>query len=619
MSSRCGPYKSTQKTIGNFITNNLMIPMNQREYSWTISEIKQVLDDMHDIFENTSFKELIGSIIVYTNKEHNTPEIYDGQQRTITIILILICIAEISNNNEVYNNIIHELTVNSCLGELSDLQKRIKDDKQFEKITNIKIPKIYCVNPHDNTAIILIFNKQIYNYWHYVENNKLTDGKYICSLCKTSIGEKKDFHRHLRNQHEIYEKNEDNKDNTDNITKNNIYKAYLDIYNTIINFNYDLEKLKGFYRFITKDIEIQHYEVSDSFYVTKIFEWQNNRGKEVHKLDLVKNVLLSSLDDKYKLDIYTLWDNIKTLTHKSMNDYGQRLLDCSIQIYNKNFERNINDSHYKKIIDEGVKNNDICKEIKNFLNIAKKLKDIYKEIEEDRFGKLILNSKCLSWEPFMWCILPTCYEKNNINNDLIKLFVKYYFRNKLYDTATFNSFLKSDPFIKIINIYHTNKDYDYYTDIKTHLIAITDESIKNKNSFIQKINEMSFTNTKFVTLLLMFIETCETTDSHKIDLKYTLEHIYPQKNKDKLKNKNTLNYIGNLTLLEGKNSQNGHQGNFASGSIEYNKKKKSYKNSASKITRDVVEKYNEDTFEESDIIKRTKEYAEKIEKYTRYF
>ena len=53
--------------------------------------------------------------------------------------------------------------------------------------------------------------------------------------------------------------------------------------------------------FITNDIEIQLYEVTDSYYVTKIFEWQNNRGKEVQKLDLVKNMLLSHLDDDKKI------------------------------------------------------------------------------------------------------------------------------------------------------------------------------------------------------------------------------------------------------------------------------------------------------------------------------
>ena len=51
-------------------------------------------------------------------------------------------------------------------------------------------------------------------------------------------------------------------------------------------------------------------------------------------------------------------------------------------------------------------------------------------------------------------------------------------------------------------------------------------------------------------------------------------------------------HIGNLTLIEGKNSDNGHKGNSSLGSKTYDKKKISYKGSGCKITRDIVEKFN---------------------------
>ena len=52
-----------------------------------------------------------------------------------------------------------------------------------------------------------------------------------------------------------------------------------------------------------------------------------------------------------------------------------------------------------------------------------------------------------------------------------------------------------------------------------------------------------------------------------------------------------MNNIGNLTLIEGKNSDNGHKGNSSLGSKSYVKKKKSYEQSSSKVTRNVAEKY----------------------------
>ena len=57
------------------------------------------------------------------------------------------------------------------------------------------------------------------------------------------------------------------------------------------------------------------------------------------------------------------------------------------------------------------------------------------------------------------------------------------------------------------------------------------------------------------------METCKNTDIHNVSLKYTLEHIYCQRDKAKLKDQSLMDNIGNLTLIEGKNSENGHKGN----------------------------------------------------------
>ena len=68
--------------------------------------------------------------------------------------------------------------------------------------------------------------------------------------------------------------------------------------------------------------------------------------------------------------------------------------------------------------------------------------------------------------------------------------------------------------------------------------------------------------------------------------------------------------------LEGKNSENGHKGNSSMGSKTYDKKIESYKGSGSKITRNIVEKYN--TFTETTITARSKEMIELLNKYTNY-
>ena len=77
-----------------------------------------------------------------------------------------------------------------------------------------------------------------------------------------------------------------------------------------------------------------------------------------------------------------------------------------------------------------------------------------------------------------------------------------------------------------------------------------------------------------------------------------------------------INNIGNLTLFEGNNSDNGHKGNSAAGSKEYDKKISSYRESSSKTTRNLAMKYAE--FNEATIKLRCVELAAMLNKHTRY-
>ena len=65
MSSRICPYKSNTKKLGDFLNLELMIPMNQREYSWTDKEIQQYIADIKYIFDEQKYIERLGSIIIY--------------------------------------------------------------------------------------------------------------------------------------------------------------------------------------------------------------------------------------------------------------------------------------------------------------------------------------------------------------------------------------------------------------------------------------------------------------------------------------------------------------------------------------------------------------------------
>uniref|UniRef100_A0A6C0HM89 C2H2-type domain-containing protein n=1 Tax=viral metagenome TaxID=1070528 RepID=A0A6C0HM89_9ZZZZ len=637
MSARLCPYKSNTKKLGDFLNLELMIPMNQREYSWTEKEINLYINDIKIIFEENKYIERLGSIIIYKGN-NNINEIYDGQQRTITSILLLYAIGLISNNKDFHYDIIKMLSIEKYkkITELhSELHKRLKI--KFNDIQTLIIPKIYCVNPNDMDTLVEIFNDKLHHYMEYIANindvltynNDMSNNehsqdqengvdytqndielKYICSLCNAELTTEKHFIKHLDIQHLIKIKYS---------TNSKIYKAYFDIYEKIKNFMYDSNKLIELHNFIINDIELQLYECTESDYVSKIFEWENNRGIEVAKLDLIKNPILIKIPDDKKVEVYEEWEILRKLETNIYSNFGQRLFEIAIQLYNseennKEFTRICD---YNKCYDPIIKNSDTFKELKKLFSIIKKLNDIYKQIKNHKYGKLITTTKTISlqWEAYMWCLLPIFYKKNTIDDKLIKLLVKWYFRNLEYKNISFNNLAYSNEFLKIINEYLKNNAYDYYTQFYECLKLNANESIKQ---YYQKhLKDICFTRIK-ATYLLLFLETCDNTDKHIVNLELTLEHLIPQSKKTDLTDIKNISKLGNLTLLEGSNSSNGHKGNSSLGAKEYSAKKDSYLESSAKITRDIVAQFPI-KFEEADIEKRSSTLIKKLDKFTNYF
>ena len=237
-------------------------------------------------------------------------------------------------------------------------------------------------------------------------------------------------------------------------------------------------------------------------------------------------------------------------------------------------------------------------------------------ITNDRYGRLLNNSSriCLNWEAYMWCLLPIFYKTKTINTELIQLMTKWYFRNLQFKNQSFTKFCYSNEFIRITNEVLKNPCYDYYKEIEDCLKNNKDKSIIDED-YLQSLTSMTFRSTN-ATHLLLFLETCINTDLHIVPLEYTLEHIISQKDKAKLSDQSHMDNIGNLTLIEGKNSDSGHKGNSSLGSKIYDKKKASYKGSSSRITRKIVEIY--DNFTEETIIERNKEIISILNQYTNY-
>jgi hypothetical protein len=575
---RTKPYESKSVTWDAMLQKNLQIPMNQREYAWTDGDLKKFLDDIFILFEEGKYIYKMGSIINLQYDGCNY--IYDGQQRTLTIILFLYYLAMTEPKLEFKIKTL--LTVDIELDDLTYQQQMVKHAYGVKII-----PKIYCVSPPDMKALVDIFNA-----------TEITSTLPSTSTTAASTVAKRDGSSKLYNAYD-----------------------YIAAYGKARNYS-EVQNVRLF-RFVTNDIDIQLYDCTDINYVSRIFDWENNRGKRVESLDLIKNQILVKIEAGKRAELYDRWTELKNKkdTLQKVNDYGERMFDVSIQIFNNQVSRVCNhDDLFKIIVDAKDPYDAVCQ----FFRIVERVHAIMESISKDRFGRLLLNSGRnvkLTWEAYMWALLPIFYKRGSVDARLIKLFVTWYFRTSyIGGELTFNSMRYSNDFIRISDGYlkcdisDCNSKCDYYDEIMKCLIRNMSPHVRD--DYEVTVREMEFKPAD-AQYFLLFLETCETPELHTVPLKYTLEHIIPQKTKGSLTNPALMNSIGNVTLLEGKNTKDVQKGNSSLGSKDYIKKIDSYKNSSCKITREITERYV-DAFTERDIQDRANSIAHRMNQHTSY-
>lgn len=75
-------------------TQNLIIPKYQRPYKWTAKNVHQLFDDILTFKEKPAYR--LGTVVYHLDEENNL-NIVDGQQRTLTLMLIALAIEKKSS------------------------------------------------------------------------------------------------------------------------------------------------------------------------------------------------------------------------------------------------------------------------------------------------------------------------------------------------------------------------------------------------------------------------------------------------------------------------------------------------------------------------------------------
>lgn len=519
-------YDTNRETIKSLLTSKLLIPMNQRCYEWKEKECKRLFDDLFECYKNTNNRFYMGSIIIFKSIL-NDDEIWDGQQRLMTIYVILLAIKKHFKDNKKIKRIIEKATESDYEDDTyTDKFKFIlKDEDDFLPVPSLKI-----LNPNDEKAFCFAFNDYDKDEVLLKNNNILINLKSVTKILK----------------------------------------------------KYESKEMLSFLKFILNDTDVQIFNVTDADTASKIFDYENNRGVKVGVLDVYKNKILQTIPDKDRINYYLDWLKIIDNARKELTDISgnpeEKIFLIACQLCNKSFTEHSLEKNFSKL----EKDNHF-----SLLKNAEKVIEIYKNVKNN-YPLLFNNIKKIRFEWFWYILFPLLYKKKCIKK-IIQMIEKWYFRTFFIKLKFNNIFTISELRINVMKIINDNIGPKEVYELLTKSISegFKTVNISSRKLFIDNMSQFKMkTNPKPRHFLLYYNKNISTNSFSSVD--NTLEHILPQKD-DKI-NSNTY-LIGNMTLFESKISINGHKGNSSIKAKDYSYKREHYGESCFIMTRNISNNY----------------------------
>jgi hypothetical protein len=338
--------------------------------------------------------------------------------------------------------------------------------------------------------------------------------------------------------------------------------------------------------------------VSDRLLATQIFEYQNNRGKDLSDFEIIKAYLLQqvyannkdrSIADKIVNEIQEKYISRAFRYIEAVEGYFSEpeLLNTTCYLFCEGSDGDINS--IKEQI-KGIKSSDgkivwIQSFFKKFCDIAFSAKNITDNLNEYTLNLFLLGNR-INWK----LVLLSIYNKNENNHD------KFEQITKALNVLTFKMMLsgyRADYLANYVwRYYNPDDEYtidDIYEDIKNAAINGFIWYWNNENAFVNIIknyfedDKYHYGKPNMVKFVLWNYENSLRREESAGPLqdketfkKYTIEHIHPEnpvkENSEHFIN-NYLHIIGNLNLLtQSQNSRFGRK--------DFDEKKELYQNTA---------------------------------------
>ncbi|WP_025755706.1 DUF4357 domain-containing protein [Mycoplasmopsis cricetuli] len=564
------------KILNGFIRDSsgkqFVIPIYQRKYTWTKSnELKKLLDDLKELIKNENKTHFLGTIVFVENKikkedkDIHERSIVDGQQRLITLFLIVHALRWITKNGHIKKKLWEDFLVNPNLKENDKYYNRIfpslSDNDDYEKITKD--------------------DKDIYKSDSNIAKNFIW---LINELTKII--------------HENYDGNNDG----------GTYKVISAV-----------ERFNIVYISLDKD--------NDN--AQQIFESINWKGQQLTNTDLIWNFVMFDKSNEQQTHFYKkYWKKLEDIFKNSEHTI-EEFIRIYLSIENEKFTKKENlyqefKHYWNKKIKEEKDYQDFFESLTRYANYFKSVyidtpENDYLEIYED-----FQNFESLTAAPLVLEIMEMFENKKKITKSQYKGFFEilntYQIRRK-FNGNNSNSLSSVFPqHLKLIKKLLSDNNSENFLDIIKFVIIknhISDKMFLPTDSdlmaYMSNMNAYSLKQTKW---LLEKIEN-NKNNAPVNTKKLSIDHIMPQKSNEYWEAKSNtnkpeeysklVNLIGNLTLVTNIDNSKASNKDFESKKIIFENTRHIKMNE---------ELYKYELWTDNEIKKRTKKIIEKfIEMY----
>lgn len=587
--------------------NNIFkIPEYQRAYSWTINQcdkLFQDIDDFHQLNSDTNQNiepYFFGTIIIDCSEE-NKFNLIDGQQRTITFLLLFKALElKIANT---LNNFKRTAESEDLYAGLTD-----KYNKIFDTLYKTDGDNRTSVKTNWSVNDITIIESKSINENYFTDLSKILKSKSIEDAEKAV--------------HKFPQKQKDNK-------YTNFFKNFKFFYEQLSKFSETT--INAFVKTIIDKCQVIVIKSWNTNQAIEMFNSLNSTGLPLSDADIISAKLYSNINEENKDSFENIW---KDIIEKTNNLSSKKIVNIDSILQEYMYIKRALDKEYiseNESIDvttPGLRNYytiihpEILQPEHNLCVSLDKIADIWEKIKEFQIIKLLLKFN----DNIKLYIISYLFNKDidSITNEnitqisecLIRLFTILELVDAGYSSKNFKTFLFREN-IKLVD--KNSNIEDIISDFDNHI----NNNWQNTEDFKTLIKEY---NKNILVYLNEYLYAKENNKEFYLKDNVNIEHIMPNSGRninsirenagvDSIEEFNSIvNSLGNKILLEENINKSIGNNWFQEKKQNYITTKEGYRNSEYNIANSLVD-YKKDTWEVVDIKKATDKIANRISKF----